>query len=117
MFKRISVLVITAAVVASAAAMAYEPVADAAVVQTAAQGGKPGMSGMPMQDMAKMHDKMMADMKADQAKLEELVAKMNAASGTSKVDVMASLLTAIVQNHGKAVEHMDMMHQHMMKMK
>jgi hypothetical protein len=60
---------------------------------------------------------MMAEMKAEQAKLEELVVKMNSASGNAKVDAMGGLLTAIVQNHGKMIERMDMMHQHMMKMK
>jgi hypothetical protein len=116
MIKRLLVLLVTAALGAAAASIAYESVADAAAVETA-QGGQTGKPGMQMQDMAKMHEKMMAEMKAEQAKLEGLVAKMNTASGNAKVDVMASLLTAIVQNHGKMLEHMGMMHEHMMKMK
>lgn len=39
------------------------------------------------------------DMKASNAKLDELVAKMNAAQGQAKVDAMAALLTALVQQH------------------
>jgi hypothetical protein len=118
MKKRISMILAAAAIGVAVVALARDsavPV-DAAAVQTP-QTGQKGMAGMPMQDMAKMHEKMMAEMKAEQARLEELVTKMNSASGTAKVDAMAGLLTAIVQNHGKMIERMDMMHQHMMKMK
>jgi hypothetical protein len=44
-------------------------------------------------------DKMKMDMMAADAKLEELVKKMNAARGAAKTDAMAELLTALVQNH------------------
>ena len=37
--------------------------------------------------------------KAPDAKLDELVAKMNAAKGEAKVDAIAELLTALVQQH------------------
>ena len=39
------------------------------------------------------------DMKASNAKLDELVAKMNAAQGQAKVDAMAELLTTLVKQH------------------
>jgi hypothetical protein len=52
---------------------------------------------------------MMAGMKADQARLDELVAKMNAATGQLKVDQIAAVLTELVA-HQKA------MHAHMMSM-
>src|SRR5512138_2354935 len=39
-----------------------------------------------MQDMMKMHEQMMAEMRAGNAKLEELVKHMNAAKGEAKVD-------------------------------
>ena len=39
------------------------------------------------------------DMKASNAKLVELVAKMNAAQGQAKVDAMAELLTTLVKQH------------------
>jgi hypothetical protein len=39
------------------------------------------------------------DMKAADAKLDELVAKMNTAQGQAKVDAMAELLTTLVQQH------------------
>ena len=81
----------------------------------AQQGGK-GMQGMPMQDMMKMHEKMMADMKAEQAKLDDLVKKMNSTTGDARVNVMAELLTEIVRGHRMMGDHMGNMHQHMMKM-
>ena len=57
-------------------------------------GGATAQSpGMMNPDMMKM----MADMKARDAKLEALVVKMNAAKGAEKTDAMAELLTALVQ--------------------
>ena len=41
----------------------------------------------------------MAAMMSADARLDELVAKMNAAKGDAKVDAIAELLTAVVQNH------------------
>jgi hypothetical protein len=42
--------------------------------------------------------KMMATMKANDQRLDELVNKMNAARGTAKVDAIADLLSALVQD-------------------
>ena len=42
---------------------------------------------------------MMAAMKAADAKLDDLVQKMNAATGEKKTEAMAALLTALVQEH------------------
>ena len=47
-----------------------------------------GMAGMKGMDMA-----------ASNARLDELLKKMNAAQGQAKVDAMAELLTALVQEH------------------
>ena len=52
---------------------------------------------------------MMAGMKAEQDKLDDLVAKMNAATGQLKIDQMAAVLTELVA-HQKA------MRAHMMSM-
>jgi hypothetical protein len=46
-----------------------------------------------------MPDTMMATMMAKDAKLEELVRKMNTARGSAKTDAIAELLTALVDNH------------------
>jgi len=42
---------------------------------------------------------MMAAMMASDAKIDELVKKMNAAKGAAKTDAIAELLTALVQEH------------------
>ena len=56
----------------------------------------PATTGAGQQpDMAKM----MAAMKANERKLDELVKKMNTAQGTAKVDAIAELLTTLVQDH------------------
>ena len=49
------------------------------------------------------------DMKAADAKLGELVAKMNVAQGQAKVDAMAELLTTLVQYHQSMHGNMDQM--------
>jgi uncharacterized Rossmann fold enzyme len=72
--------------------------------------------GMPMQDMMKMHEKMMADMKVSQATLDELAAKMNSTTGEAKINAMAELLSELVRGHRTMGDHMGSMHQHMMKM-
>lgn len=57
------------------------------------------MPGMQMPEMMKMHDKMMADMKASQSKMDDLVKKMNGAMGEAKMNAMAELLTELVSEH------------------
>lgn len=61
--------------------------------------------------MAGMKEK---GMMAPSARLDELVVKMNAAQGQAKVDAMAELLTALVQQHHAMHGGMDEM---MSKMK
>lgn len=54
------------------------------------------------------------NMMASNAKLDELMKKMNAAQGQAKVDAIAALLTALVQEHqsmhGNMANMMSMMH-------
>ena len=73
------------------------PSTSAGTVVSAAGQEMRGMMQMP--EMMKMHDKMMADMKASQGKMDELVKKMNAATGDAKIGVMADLLTELVREH------------------
>lgn len=68
---------------------------------------KPGSMGSGMMDQNR--DKMMADMKAADTRLQELVAKMNSATGDQKVNVIADLLTQLVNDQVA-------MHQRMMQM-
>ena len=70
----------------------------------------PATAGAGQQpDMAKM----MAAMKANDQKLDELVKKMNSAQGTAKVGAMAELLTKLVQDdramHASMMSNMSMM--------
>jgi len=61
------------------------------------------------QAMMKDHEKMMADQKAADERLEGLAAKMNAASGQAKIDATAAVVAEIVAQRKT-------MHQSMMKM-
>ena len=61
--------------------------------------------------MAMMADcqKMMADMKAGQEKLDNLIAEMNAATGQEKIDRIAAVLTELVARQKAMQAHMTMM--------
>jgi hypothetical protein len=56
---------------------------------------KQGMGAHMMAD----HQKMMADMKAAQKKLDDLVAAMNQATGDDKVNKLAAVVTELVAQH------------------
>ena len=96
----------------SALAM-FSPIVQAAGQQAPQQKAAPPGT---VQDMTKMHQQMMADMKAEQTRLDALVQKMNAASGDAKTGAMAELLTELVRNHKAMADHMNTMHDHMMNM-
>jgi hypothetical protein len=67
-----------------------------------------------IQDMMKMHEQMMAQMDAADAKLDALLKDMNAASGDAKVNAMAAVVTELVRQNRSMHEHMGRMHQQMM---
>ena len=71
---------------------------------------------MPMLQAGGMmdHDKMMADMKAADARLKALAQTMTSARGDDKVAAMQALLTELVENQVDMHRHMAMMHDHMM---
>ena len=60
-----------------------------AAPDTAAQGPQSGMRG----------NMMMGNMMASDAKLDELLKKMNDAKGEAKTDAIAEVVTALVQQH------------------
>jgi len=60
------------------------------------------------------HGKMMADMKAADARLEALAQTMTSARGDEKVAAMQALLTELVKNQVDMHHYMAMMHDHMM---
>lgn len=85
----------------------------------AAQQGQSTAAQQPqfnMPDMMKMHEQMMAQMKADDAKLDALVKDMNAASGNKKVDAIAAVVTELVRQHEATYGRMGQMHEQMMGM-
>ena len=59
-------------------------------------------------------EKMMAEMKAADQRLDELVTKMNSASGQAKVDATAAAVTEIVAQRRTMRDRMMQMHQGMM---
>ncbi len=67
-----------------------------------------------MQDMMKMHEQMMAEMKAADSKLDALVKEMNAATGDAKVNAVATVVAELVRQHRSMHERMGQMHQQMM---
>jgi hypothetical protein len=88
--------------------------ASAAAASAASRAQAAPAAQMPMQDMMKMHEKMMADMKAGQARLDDLEKKMNAANGDAKVTAIADLVSELVRQHRGMTERMAEMSQRMM---
>ena len=78
----------------------------------------PPASGQPAQasmaEMMKRHQGMMADITAADLKLDELVTKMNAATGEAKVAAIAQVVSELVHQQKTMHEHMGMMEQQMM---
>lgn len=58
------------------------------------------------QQPAMDHQKMMADMQAQQRRLDELVAQMNAATGPEKVDRIAAVVNEMAAMHKRMSEMM-----------
>ena len=80
--------------------------AAAPPAQPAAQSG--------MGDMMKMHEKMMAEMKTAEGRLDALVKAMNASSGDAKTNAIAAVVNELVAQHKLMHAHMSEMHQQMM---
>ena len=82
-----------------------------------AQGTQQAPAGEPgqMATMMAQRQTMMAEMTAAQKKLDDLVAKMNTATGQAKVDQMAVLLTELVAQHRGMQSRMMSMQGGMMK--
>lgn len=76
------------------------------------RGSQPGPEAMA--GMMKMHERMMAEMKAGDAKLDGLVKEMNTASGNAKVAAIAVVVNELAAQHKAMHEHMGQMHQQMM---
>ena len=85
-------------------------VATLALAAGAQQAPPPGQMGPGMAaqraEQQKMRAQMMEQMKANDAKLDELVAKMNAATGDAKVDAIAAVVTEMVAQRKAMRGHM-----------
>ena len=79
--------------------------------------GKPGvMDEMKMDEsMMAHHKEMMAKMEAMDARLDELVKKMNAATGSKKSDAVAAVINELVVQRKQMREHIMAMAPEMMK--
>jgi hypothetical protein len=80
----------------------HHPADQAAPATPAAPATRAPQAGMGMGDMAGM----MSRMRANDAKLDELVKKMQAAKGTAKTDAAADLLAALVEDRKNTCEPM-----------
>jgi hypothetical protein len=83
-----------------------------AVAQHEGTPTQPAQQGMP--DMIKMHEQMMAEMKANRARLDTLTKEMNEASGSQKVDAIAAVVNELVRQENTMYERMGQMHGQMM---
>jgi hypothetical protein len=93
--------------------------APGARVLAASQQTPSTQSGQQAQrsDMAEMmmhHQHMMADLKASDARIDELVAAMNRATGDARVEAIAQVVNELVLQERALHEHMGMMGNHMM---
>jgi hypothetical protein len=77
-------------------------------------GKMAGMGDQSMQMMA-MHEQMMADMKAMDAKMDLKVAAMNAARGTAKTNAIAAVINEMVLQQKQMMAKMSTMHGQMME--
>ena len=83
--------------------------AQGAAPQPAQPGAQSGMA-----EMGKMHEKMMAEMKAAEGRLDALVKTMNAAAGDAKTNAIAAVVNELVAQHKQMHAHMGAMHEQMM---
>ncbi len=109
--KSLLVLTLTTAVVTTTA-LAQQP--SAPQEHGKMMSGKMAGMGDQHTKMMAMHDKMMADKKAMDAKMDQKVATMNAAQGSAKIDAMANVINEIAAQHKQMTNHMDSMHKDMM---
>jgi hypothetical protein len=102
-----------AAVLGTASAMAQDA-AQPPPHNEMMPGKMAGMGDQSMPMMA-MHEKMMADMKAMDARMDLKVAAMNAAKGSAKTNAIAAVINEMVSQQKQMMASMATMHGHMME--
>jgi hypothetical protein len=100
------------AVVATTSAFAQQAVAPPP--QSGMMQDKMAGKGDQSTKMMAMREKMMADMKANQEKMDLKVAAMNAAEGTAKTDAIAAVINEMVLQQKQMMANMDTMCKQMM---
>jgi hypothetical protein len=112
--KKTTSLAVTAALLASGLGATLFAQAQHNAQTHQAGAAAPPKMGMTHEGMAAYHDKMMAEMKAADTKLDALAAKMNAAKGNAKVEAMAAVINEMVSQRKMMRGQMQMMHEQMM---
>jgi hypothetical protein len=88
---------------------------DLAAQAPSSQGSQPREQSPPnMQDMMKMQEQMMAEMKAADSRLDALIKEMNAAKGEAKVNAVAAVVTELVRQQKSMHDRMGQMQEQMM---
>ena len=82
--------------------------------QPTGQYPHPHSQAMPQRGGTMDFDKMMADMKASDARLQMMTMKMKSAQGDAKVMAMQDVVDELVTNQLQMHQHMMMMHDTMM---
>ena len=105
-----------ASFVGAATLRAQQPTPPPAAQKMEMQG-KPGMMNGKMSEESMMahHKEMMAKMEAADARLDELVKAMNAATGSTKTNAFAAVLNELVAQRKQMREDMMAMQPEMMK--
>ena len=116
MTKRLTVGVVAMVIVGFTFDVRPLDLGTAAAAQTPTSQGAQSAEQAPssMQHMMKMHEQMMTEMKAGDARLDALVNDMNAATGDAKVNAVAAVVTELVRQQKSMHERMGQMHQQMM---
>lgn len=107
---RLNMRLLTIAAFAITAGLFLGPVRAQQAPPKAPEHGVPTPQAAAMMD----RDKMMADMKAADARLEALAQTMTSARGDDKIAAIQALLTELVKNQVDMHREMAMMHDHMM---
>ncbi len=106
--------VLLVSLVGAATLWAQQPASAPPAAQKMEMPGK--MDGKMMEEpMMAHHKEMMAKMEAMDARLDELVKKMNAATGSKKADAAAAVINELVAQRKQMREHMMAMQPEMMK--
>src|SRR5262245_4071661 len=82
--------------------------------QPATRDQNPHSQAMPQRGGTMDFNKIMADMKASDTRLQGLTMKMKSAQGDAKVMAMQDVVDELVQNQLQMHQHMMMMHDNMM---